>query len=97
MTCYGCVHKICAAMPIPQDFLDLLACTFCRADLTQADEKLLCSNAKCGLRFPIRENIPVMLLDEAERPCPACSAARDLKGDSLVCPKCGAACKSEAR
>jgi hypothetical protein len=83
-------------MPIPKEFLDILACPFCKSELSQADEKLLCSNPKCNLRFSIRENIPVMLIDEAERPCPKCSAAREWKDDQLVCSKCGETLKYEA-
>lgn len=84
-------------MPIPKDFLDILACPFCKSELSQADEKLLCANAKCGMRFPIRENIPVMLIDEAERPCPKCSATRDWKDDVLSCAKCGETLKYDPR
>lgn len=76
-------------MPIPKEFLEILACPFCKSELSQADEKLLCKNAKCNVRYSIRENIPVMLIDEAERPCPKCSASRDWKEDVLSCPKCG--------
>ena len=31
-------------------------------------EKLICTNAECGLRYPIRDGIPVMLIEEAEKP-----------------------------
>ncbi len=84
-------------MPIPKEFLDILACPFCKSELTQADEKLQCTNAKCNLRYAIRESIPVMLIDEAERPCPQCSTNRDWKDDQLVCAKCGETLKYEAR
>lgn len=29
---------------------------------------LLCTGSGCGLRFPIRDGIPVMLIEEAEKP-----------------------------
>lgn len=50
-----------------QDLLDILACPACKGELTLLEDKggLLCP--ACGLKFPIREDIPVMLLDEAER------------------------------
>ncbi len=29
---------------------------------------LVCAAAGCGLRYPVREGIPVMLVEEAEKP-----------------------------
>lgn len=49
------------------DFLDILACPVCHGKL-QAEEgvqRLCC--LPCGLAFPVREGIPVMLVDEAAR------------------------------
>ncbi len=47
------------------DLIDILACPACKGKLTATEDGayLLCS--PCGLRFPVREGIPVMLLDEA--------------------------------
>jgi len=49
------------------DILDILACPACHGELL-ADEgaRQLCC-LSCGLAFPVREGIPVMLLNEAER------------------------------
>jgi uncharacterized protein YbaR (Trm112 family) len=63
-------------MPIDQQLLEILACPGCKKDLKlvteKADgkdvEKLVCQNPECGLKYPIREGIPVMLIDEAEGP-----------------------------
>jgi uncharacterized protein YbaR (Trm112 family) len=35
------------------------------------DEKIVCLNPACGKRYPIRDDIPVMLIDEAEEPTAA--------------------------
>jgi hypothetical protein len=45
--------------------LEILACPKCHADLRvdEAAEKLACTG--CGLRYPVRDDIPVMLIDEA--------------------------------
>jgi uncharacterized protein len=55
---------------IPADFLDLLRCPMDparQARLTQPDDThLLCE--RCGLRFPIRDGFPVMVVEEAELP-----------------------------
>ena len=57
-------------MPIDKALLDILACPLCKADVrlekAGASEKLVC--VKCARRYPIRDNIPVMLVEEAEGP-----------------------------
>jgi len=52
-------------MPISQDLLDILACPQCKGEirLTENGDGLDCD--ACGLRYPIRDDIPVMLIDEA--------------------------------
>jgi len=53
---------------IDKKLLEILACPACKGeiDYKQEKEKLICK--KCGRRYPIRENIPVMLIEEAELP-----------------------------
>jgi uncharacterized protein YbaR (Trm112 family) len=84
-------------MPIPKDLLDIMACAFCKAELRLDGEKLRCVNAECGLVYSIKDDIPIMLIDEAERPCPKCSATREWNDDILRCAKCGATLKYERR
>jgi uncharacterized protein YbaR (Trm112 family) len=84
-------------MPVPKDLLDLMACPFCRSGLREDGEKLRCLNAECGLVFPVKDDIPIMLIDEAERPCPKCGARRDWQGDVLRCPSCGATLNVERK
>ncbi len=55
-------------MTIDKEFLDILACTACKTAVTVQGERIVCTNPRCGLKFPIREGIPVMLVEEAERP-----------------------------
>ena len=54
-------------MPISNELLEILVCPQCRGDLTydRAAEKLTCS--ACRLRYPIVDDVPVMLIEEAER------------------------------
>jgi uncharacterized protein YbaR (Trm112 family) len=54
-----------AIMAVSQDLLDILVCPLCKASLTlvSAGSGLKCS--QCRRVYPIRENIPVMLIDEA--------------------------------
>jgi uncharacterized protein YbaR (Trm112 family) len=50
--------------------LDLLACPRCHAPLRADDaaEELVCTGNDCGLAYPVRDDIPVLLVDEARRP-----------------------------
>jgi len=51
-----------------QELLEILACPECKAPVEQAGDRLVCT--KCGKRYPIREGIPIMLVEEAEAPAP---------------------------
>ncbi|HVN27199.1 MAG TPA: Trm112 family protein [Candidatus Binataceae bacterium] len=53
-------------MAISQELLDILACPKCKGELqlTAAQDGLVCN--ACKLVYPIREDIPVMLIDEAK-------------------------------
>lgn len=59
-------------MPIDPQLLEILACPGCKHGVSllteEGREKLVCQNPECGLKYPVREGIPVMLLDEAEGP-----------------------------
>jgi uncharacterized protein len=50
--------------------LEILACPQCHASLRADDEaqELVCTSDTCGLAFPVRDEIPVLLIDEARRP-----------------------------
>jgi len=53
---------------IDKELLEILACPACKADIKEEGDKLVCQNPKCGLRFRVKDGIPVMLIDEAEKP-----------------------------
>ncbi|MBI4372649.1 MAG: Trm112 family protein [Candidatus Omnitrophica bacterium] len=53
---------------IRPELLEILVCPACKTKVVLKGESLLCTNAACGLRFPIRDGIPVMLIEEAEKP-----------------------------
>ena len=54
---------------ISQELLEILACPACKGDIEydQENQKLICIG-ECQRRYPIRDGIPVMLIDEAELP-----------------------------
>jgi uncharacterized protein len=55
-------------VPVDKELLDILICPSCRGDVEYRQEQEVIVCLKCGLRYPVRDGIPVMLIDEAERP-----------------------------
>ncbi len=49
---------------LDKELLDILVCPDCKAGVELKDERLVCT--KCGKRYPVRDGIPVMLIEEAE-------------------------------
>jgi uncharacterized protein len=54
-------------MTIPGAIRELLACPRCHGSLTDHRDGRALDCTACALRFPVRDGIPVMLLDQAER------------------------------
>ena len=54
-------------MPISKELLDILACPKCKGDihLNESGNGLICE--KCRLLYEIRDDIPIMLIDEAKK------------------------------
>ncbi|MFI0710523.1 Trm112 family protein [Streptomyces inhibens] len=59
-------------MPVEASLIQILACPACHApleDRTASDPgELICTSGDCGLAYPVRDGIPVLLVDEASRP-----------------------------
>lgn len=53
-------------MPVDKELLEILACPVEKAPLREESDRLVCT--ACGRRYPVRDGIPVMLVDEAEVP-----------------------------
>jgi len=53
-------------MTLSKELLEILACPKCKGEviLNEAEDGLACN--KCKLLYEIREDIPVMLIDEAK-------------------------------
>ena len=54
-------------MPISNELLEILRCPKCKSqvELQSDNSGLKCVNPECALVYPIRDDIPVMLIDEA--------------------------------
>jgi uncharacterized protein YbaR (Trm112 family) len=55
-------------MNLDAQLLELIACPACHGTLAADDaaSELVCSG--CGLAYPVRDDIPVLLVDEARKP-----------------------------
>jgi len=55
-------------MNLDPALLEILACPDCHAGLRVDEDasELVCTG--CGLAYPVRDDIPVLLVDEARRP-----------------------------
>lgn len=51
-----------------EELLKILACPACKTEVKLDGNWLVCQNVRCGLRYPIRDGIPVMLIEEAKKP-----------------------------
>jgi len=56
-------------MPLNKELLDILVCPKCKGELeykcTKEEESLTCHS--CSLLYPVKDGIPVMLIEEAKR------------------------------
>jgi uncharacterized protein len=62
---------------ISQDLLDILRCPLdpSKTGLALQSDHLLCT--RCGLKFPIRDDLPNLVVEEAELP-PNCESLEQL-------------------
>lgn len=56
-------------MTLDQKLLDILICPNCRGEIeyVEADSVIKC-RGECRYTYPVRDGIPVMLIDEAIKP-----------------------------
>jgi len=52
-------------MPVPAQLLEILVCPKCKGELEYREQEntLICH--ACSLRYAVRDDIPIMLIDEA--------------------------------
>lgn len=77
---------------ISKDLLDILVCPFCKSEV-KPDGKgnvIKCQRPECALEYPVQNDIPIMLIDKAGRPCPKCGKQRDWNEETGVisCTEC---------
>ena len=52
-------------MPLSKDLLDILACPQCKGPVHYDEPAREICCQQCALAYPVRDEIPVMLVDEA--------------------------------
>ena len=50
---------------IDEELMKILACPACKADVVLKENKIVCT--KCRLKYPVKDGIPIMLVEEAEK------------------------------
>ena len=50
---------------ISQKLLQILACPACKTRVVLDNDRLVCQI--CGRRYPIRDGVPIMLIEEGDR------------------------------
>ena len=55
-------------MPIKKELLEILACPACHGEIVHDEERDTLDCLNCHRRYPIKDDIPVMLIDEATIP-----------------------------
>lgn len=48
---------------IDEELLKILACPLCKTSVVLKDNKIVCT--QCGRMYPIKNDIPIMLVEEA--------------------------------
>jgi uncharacterized protein YbaR (Trm112 family) len=56
-------------MSVSKELIDILVCPNCHGDIEydETSSKITCLG-KCRYVYPVRDDIPIMLIDEAEKP-----------------------------
>ena len=54
-----------AVMPVDAELLEILACPACKSPVTLVKQGTALKCASCHRVYPIKDDIPVMLIDEA--------------------------------
>ena len=49
---------------ISQELIDILACPICKGTIEYKDDYIICN--ACRKKYPVKDDIPIMLIDEAE-------------------------------
>jgi len=53
---------------VSQELLDILVCPYCKSKVSlERGTWLVCENSECLRKYPIKDDIPVMLVEEGDK------------------------------
>jgi uncharacterized protein YbaR (Trm112 family) len=55
-------------MALDEKLLEILACPNCHGEVDYKETEQVIECRNCHYRYPVRDDIPVMLIEEAEKP-----------------------------
>ncbi len=67
-------------MAVAPELIELLICPACHGEIEYKDRRNLIICTACGRQYPVRDNIPVMLVEEAT--IPPARRPRGTEGDA---------------
>jgi uncharacterized protein len=59
-------NSMTTAADLPKELLDILVCPLDKARVHPQGMSLVCE--KCGRAYPVRDGIPIMIIEEAKMP-----------------------------
>ena len=56
-------------MAVSPELLEILRCPKCKSEvkINSEETRIACQSKECGLVFPVKDDIPVMIIEEAEK------------------------------
>jgi uncharacterized protein YbaR (Trm112 family) len=80
---------------VDPDLLAILACPWCLGRLEPRETRLVCG--KCGAAYAVQDDVPNLIVDEAELRCPLCRAVLSVAKGQAACGACGRAWSTRDR
>jgi len=73
-------------MTVSSELLEILVCPNDRGDVDYLETEQVIVCRTCGYRYPVRDDIPVMLIDEADKP-PTTPSKRQARPPAKTSPR----------
>lgn len=73
-----------------ESIINYIVCPLCKSKFEFKNNKLYCTYKQCNSIYPVENDIPILLIEEASHPCPNCGSERKWKAEEskLICEAC---------